>query len=286
MGPGPPAQERGTGAGRSGGSRLGGQRPDGHRSGGRDRWGAAAPVGDPDVVVLYGWHPVREALANPRRTALRLLATENAVHRLAEDGVELRIAPTLVRPAEIDRLLTPDAVHQGLYLEAEPLEAPDLGELGEHDVVLVLDQVTDPHNVGAILRSAAAFAVSAVVTTERHSPAATGVMAKAASGGLEHVPVVHVRNLGEALDAMGRAGVLRVGLDSAGAGRLDDTLLRGPLAVVLGAEGRGLRQRTRGLCDALVRLDMPGAIKSLNVSNAAALALYVARRAVSAGPLP
>jgi 23S rRNA (guanosine2251-2'-O)-methyltransferase len=150
--------------------------------------------------------------------------------------------------------------------------------------VLVLDQITDPHNVGAIIRSAAAFGVAAIITTERHSPTATGVLAKSASGGLEHVPVVHVRNLGDALDALGRDGVMRVGLDSDGPAILEETPLRGPLALVLGAEDKGLRQRTRSLCDALARLDMPGAIKSLNVSNAAALALYVARKAVSGDP--
>jgi 23S rRNA (guanosine2251-2'-O)-methyltransferase len=238
----------------------------------------------PDVVVLYGWHPVREALANPKRRARRLLATANALRRLHEEGIELGLSPEIVRPGEIDRLLTPDAVHQGLYLEADPLRAPDFGALGPNDIILALDQITDPHNVGAIVRSAAAFAVAAIITTERHSPVATGVLAKSASGGLEHVPIVHVRNLGDTLDTLGRDGVLRIGLDSEGTGVLDETALRGPLALVMGAEDKGLRQRTRLLCDAIARFDMPGAIKSLNVSNAAALALYVARRAITAGP--
>jgi 23S rRNA (guanosine2251-2'-O)-methyltransferase len=241
-----------------------------------------------DTVVLYGWHPVREALANPRRRIHRLLATENGVQRLRQAGVPLPVDPEIVRPPVIDRLLTPDAVHQGLYLEADPLEAPAFGDLGPGDVVVVLDQVTDPHNVGAIVRSAAAFGARALVTTERHSPAATGVLAKAASGGLEHLPIVHVRNLGEALEEMGRDGVYRVGLDSDGPDRLEATTLTGPIALVLGAEDKGLRARTRSLCDVLARLDMPGAIKSLNVSNAAALALYVAtsRLGVSGGPRP
>jgi 23S rRNA (guanosine2251-2'-O)-methyltransferase len=237
-----------------------------------------------DLVILYGWHPVREALLNPKRGLRRLLATENALRRLQEDRADLRIEPEMVRPAVIDRLLTPDAIHQGLYLEADPLPAPSFGELGAGEIVLVLDQITDPHNVGAIIRSAAAFGVAAIITTERHSPTATGVLAKSASGGLEHVPIVHVRNLGDALDALGRDGVMRVGLDSEGSAVLEETSLRGPLALVLGAEDKGLRQRTRSLCDALARLDMPGAIKSLNVSNAAALALYVARKAVSGDP--
>jgi 23S rRNA (guanosine2251-2'-O)-methyltransferase len=259
------------------------------RDEGRKGPGGRAPRHDPvDTVVLYGWHPVREALANPARQIRRLVATENGLQRLVQAGLALPVTPDIVRPPVIDRLLTPDAVHQGLYLEADPLPAPEFGTLGPQDIVLVLDQVTDPHNVGAILRSAAAFGVRALVTTERHSPAATGVLAKAASGGLEHVPIVHVRNLGDALEAMGRDGVMRVGLDSEGSERLEATPLSGPLALVLGAEDKGLRQRTRGLCDRLARLDMPGAIKSLNVSNAAALALYVAAAElrVSAAPRP
>jgi 23S rRNA (guanosine2251-2'-O)-methyltransferase len=248
--------------------------------------GGAAERRTDERVVLYGWHPVREALLNPARKPRRLLLTENAMRRLQEDNVPLTLSPDIVRPSEIDRLLTADAVHQGFYLEADPLPAPDFGSLGPRDIVLVLDQITDPHNVGAIVRSAAAFAVAAIVTTERHSPVATGVLAKAASGGLEHVPIVHVRNLGEALDEMGRQGVQRLGLDSEGPADLARTPIHGPLALVLGAEDKGLRQRTRGLCDALARLDMPGNVKSLNVSNAAALALYVAREALRADPDP
>jgi len=254
-------------------------RGDRYRSGARE----AGPR-DIETVVLYGWHPVREALQNPARRLGRLLATENALNRLKEERIDTRIRAEIVRPGEIEKLLTPDAVHQGLYLEASPLPVPSFAQLSEHDVVLVLDQITDPHNVGAIVRTAAAFSVAAIITTERHSPAATGVLAKSASGGLEHVPILYVKNLGEALEDMGKNGVLRIGLDSEGPAPLDATKLTGPLALVLGAEGKGLRQRTRGLCDALVRLDMPGAIKSLNVSNAAALALYVARRSVPAPP--
>ncbi|RXF69937.1 TrmH family RNA methyltransferase [Hansschlegelia zhihuaiae] len=231
-------------------------------------------------VVLYGLHSVVEALRNPRRTPIRLLATENAAARLAEAGVGDRIVPEIVRPSAIDRLLTPDAVHQGLYLEAEALEIPTLATIPADGLVLVLDQITDPHNVGAIVRTAAAYAVDAIVTTARHSPEATGVLAKAASGGLEHAPLVLVQNLARALQQLGERGFFRVGLDSEGPASLDETALDGRgLALVLGAEGKGLRQLTRETCDALARLDMPGAIKSLNVSNAAAIALHVARRA-------
>jgi 23S rRNA (guanosine2251-2'-O)-methyltransferase len=143
--------------------------------------------------------------------------------------------------------------------------------------VLALDQITDPHNVGAILRTAAAFSAGAVITTARHSPEATGVLAKAASGALEHVPIVVVGNLAQALRALKEAQVFVVGLDSSGEADLAELDLAFPLALVLGAEGKGLRQLTRALCDRVARLDLPGKIRSLNVSNAAALALYVAR---------
>ena len=180
----------------------------------------------------------------------------------------------LVPIDEISRRLEPDAVHQGLYLEADPLDGPDLDTLPENAFLLALDQVTDPHNVGAVVRTAAAFGVVAILTTARHSPSATGVLAKAASGGLEHVPFVVVRNLADALTELGERGFTRVGLDSEGDMTLGALRPTRPLVLVLGAEGRGLRQRTRSCCDAVARLDMPGAIKSLNVSNAAAIAMY------------
>jgi 23S rRNA (guanosine2251-2'-O)-methyltransferase len=226
-------------------------------------------------AILYGWHTVTLALQNRARKIRRLLLTENAVRRLAEENIAVRITPDIVRPAEIDRLLGPDAVHQGFYAEADPLAAPDIETLAADGIVLVLDQITDPHNVGAILRSAAAFAVKAIVTTARHSPEATGVLAKSASGALELVPLVTVQNLARALTRLNERGFLTVGLDSEGTEDLSRIALRAPLALVLGAEGKGLRQLTRQTCSHLARLDMPGAIKSLNVSNAAVLALYV-----------
>src|SRR6266481_74965 len=153
--------------------------------------------------------------------------------------------------------------------------------LAEDSVALVLDQITDPHNVGAILRTAAGFAVDAVITTARHSPEATGVLAKSASGALEYVPIVTVQNLARALATLRERGYFLVGLDSSGDADLGDAALRAPLALVLGAEGKGLRQLTRATCDQVARLDLPGRIKSLNVSNAAALALYVATKRAS-----
>ncbi len=168
-----------------------------------------APVhrpGDIDEAVLYGLHPVVEALRNPQRKFRKLIATENGVRRLEEETGALPLTPEIVRPHDIDRLLTPDAVHQGLYLVCDPLPSPSLDSLPKDALVLALDQITDPHNVGAILRSAAAFAVTAVITTVRHSPAATGVLAKSACGALEHVPILAVRNLSDTLNELGDRG--------------------------------------------------------------------------------
>jgi 23S rRNA (guanosine2251-2'-O)-methyltransferase len=208
-----------------------------------------------------------------------LWATENAARRLADSGLSPTVTPELVRPDVLAGRLGADAVHQGLLAEAEPLPSPALEELAPHGVVLALDQITDPHNVGAIFRSAAAFAVTAIVTTARHSPEATGVLAKSASGALEHVPLVTIPNLARGLAALKERGFLLVGLDSSGGADLAAAGVRPPLVLVLGAEGKGLRQLTRASCDVVARLDLPGAIKSLNVSNAAALALYIASTA-------
>jgi 23S rRNA (guanosine2251-2'-O)-methyltransferase len=232
-------------------------------------------------VILYGWHTVVAALANPQRTIRRLYLSENAAKRLADENIDTQVTPEIVRPALIDQRLGPDAVHQGLLAEADPLPSPDIDTLPQDGIVLVLDQITDPHNVGAILRSAAAFAVKAIVTTARHSPEATGVLAKSASGALELVPMVTVQNLARALTEMNDQGFLTVGLDSQGSETLGAVPLRQPLALVLGAEGKGLRQLTRDTCGVVARLDMPGEIKSLNVSNAAVLALYISATALS-----
>jgi len=252
-----------------------------HRSGwkrkaaGRPPFRGAARASGDGAVILYGWHTVKAALENPARRIRRLYATANAARRLADDGVPLAVEPELVRPDAIAQRLGPDAVHNGLLAEADPLPSPELEEIQPAGIVLVLDQITDPHNVGAILRTAAGFAVDAVITTARHSPEATGVLAKSASGALEYVPIVTVQNLARALATLRERGYFLVGLDSTGDADLGDAALRAPLALVLGAEGKGLRQLTRATCDQVARLDLPGRIKSLNVSNAAALALYV-----------
>jgi 23S rRNA (guanosine2251-2'-O)-methyltransferase len=235
-----------------------------------------------DLALIYGWHAVQAALENPARRVRRLLVTQNGARRLGELGIWPVITPEVVRPEVIDRMLSPDAVHQGILAEADPLPVPSLEELPTDGVVLLLDQITDPHNFGAIVRSAAGFAVSGIVTTARHSPEATGVLAKSASGGLEYVPLVLVQNLARAMAELKGRGFMLVGLDEAGSVELADAPLKAPLALVMGAEGKGLRALTRETCDLLARLGLPGKITSLNVSNAAALALYVATRKIRA----
>jgi 23S rRNA (guanosine2251-2'-O)-methyltransferase len=256
---------------RRGGGKAAGK---GRDSGPRPAWRGREANSD-GPVILYGWHTVAAALANPQRHIRKLMLTENAAKRLADENIKIPVTPEIVRPALIDQRLGPDAVHQGLFAEADPLPSPDIDTLAQEGIVLVLDQITDPHNVGAIMRSAAAFAVKAIVTTARHSPEATGVLAKSASGALELVPLVTVQNLARTLTEMNDQGFMTVGLDSQGRENLGAIALRQPLALVLGAEGKGLRQLTRETCGVVARLDMPGEIKSLNVSNAAVLALYI-----------
>lgn len=229
-----------------------------------------------EPVWLYGHHAVAAALANPHRKWLRLVATRNAARDI--DGQ----APEILEAREIDKLLPEGAVHQGLALLVNPLPAPGLSELLVRDgrPLVFLDHVTDPHNVGAILRSAAAFGARGVITTHRHAPPITGVLAKAASGAIEHVPYLQLNNLADALTAAGEAGYVRLGLDERGE-PLEPALaatVQFPVAFVLGAEGAGLRERTRTTCDRLVRLPTTGPIGALNVSNAAAVALYAISR--------
>jgi 23S rRNA (guanosine2251-2'-O)-methyltransferase len=246
----------------------------------RPRPGAALMEPAPEGLVrLYGLHTVRAALDNPRRRIERMLVTRNALQRLElTEPPDLSFAAEIVEPKAIDRLLGADAVHQGVLIEAWPLTAKRLPELKDTPLLLVLDQVTDPHNVGAILRSAVAFGAGALITTSRHSPAESGVLAKAASGALEHIDHIEVRNLADALDELHALGFQTIGLDSDGPAELEKTFAGERIALVLGAEGKGLRQKTRETVSALARLDMPGAIRSLNVSNAAAIALYAARK--------
>ncbi len=229
---------------------------------------------------FWGRHAVAAALDNPARKVLRAWATREAAGVMQ---FPKEVPVTLADVADLGRLVPNDAPHQGVVIEAEPIEEPWLDELlgapAERAVLLVLDQVTDPHNVGAILRSAAAFGAIGIVTQDRHSPPESGVVAKAASGALERVPWVRVVNLARALEEIGEAGFWRIGL--AGEAQTDLREALGPprVALVLGAEGPGLRPNTREHCDALARLPITSAIESLNVSNAAAVALYAASTA-------
>jgi 23S rRNA (guanosine2251-2'-O)-methyltransferase len=230
---------------------------------------------------LYGIHAVSAALDNPERKLRRLVATAEAAQTLAATPASRahRAVETLEKAA-IDRLLPLGAVHQGLAALVEPLPVTDIEDVARavsmrtQAVVVVLDQVTDPHNVGAILRSAAAFGALAVVVPDRHSPDETGALAKAASGALERMPLVRVTNVVRALDQLKEAGMWTAGLAADAPVTLAQAKLTGRIALVLGAEGEGLRRLTREHCDHLVRLPMPGSAESLNVSNATAVALY------------
>lgn len=233
--------------------------------------------GTPNRPRLWGKHAVTAALDNPDRKVLRAWATRDAAGVMQ---FPKEVAVTLADVADLGRLVPHDAPHQGVVIEVEPLEEAWLDEVlqpgDEKAVLLVLDQVTDPHNVGAILRSAAAFGAVGIVTQDRHSPPESGVVAKAASGALERVPWVRVVNLARALEEIGEAGFWRIGLAGDASTDLKDALGPPRVALVLGAEGAGLRQNTREHCDALARLPITDAIESLNVSNAAAIALYAA----------
>ena len=244
----------------------------------------ATPSG---AVWLYGHHAVAAALANPTRRLRRLLATEDAEAGLAARlKLPWPLAPERTERARLDHLLGRDAVHQGVALLADPLAPPPLAQmLDRPGPVLVLDQVSDPRNVGAILRSAAAFGAAGVIAQDRNAPEETGSLAKAASGALETVPLLRAVNIARTLVALKAADRWVVGLDAAGPVPLDGPALAGrKLVLVLGAEGEGLRRLTRETCDLLVSLSMPngnqGGMESLNVSAAAAVALYeITRRA-------
>jgi len=234
-------------------------------------------------VWLYGRHAVLAALANPERRIERILATKEAAERHA---TELGNKVEHFSRDDLGHRLPAGAVHQGLAALVVPLEEPQLEDVlarcGENALVLALDQVTDPHNVGAILRSAAAFGVAGLIVTERHAPADTGVLAKAASGALEIVPLVRAVNLARALEQLKEAGFWLYGLDERGDAAINTLDLGGRACVVLGAEGEGLRRLTTEKCDRLVTIPTDARLAALNVSNAAAVAAYEwARRRAS-----
>ncbi|MBE0453494.1 23S rRNA (guanosine(2251)-2'-O)-methyltransferase RlmB [Roseovarius autotrophicus] len=238
-----------------------------------------------ETVWLFGLHAVRDALENPRRERLRLIVTRNAADKLAEAIAASGMAPEIADPRRFSAPLDPASVHQGAALEVKPLDWGSLADVALRDGpgaprLVLLDRVTDPHNVGAILRSAEVFGARAVIAPRHHSTPETGALAKTASGALERQPYLRVRNLADAITELQGMGYLVLGL--AGEAETDiETALEGrrdrPVALVLGAEGPGLRERTRESVDMLVRIDFPGAFGSLNVSNAAAVALYAVR---------
>jgi 23S rRNA (guanosine2251-2'-O)-methyltransferase len=247
-----------------------------HRSG-------PSPDGSKSAFWLYGLHAARAALSNPRRTIRRAVLMDRAEAELGSSRVRGRTENvTLAGPDGVSRLLPPGSVHQGVALLCEPLPPLDLEEAIEASaaprLVAVLDQVTDPHNEGAILRSAAAFGVAAVIVQDRHAPPESGALAKAASGGLDLVPRISVVNIARALEELGRLGFYRIALAADGDIALGDAAPAGDIAIALGAEGAGLRRLVRERCDASAFIPMGGAMESLNVSNAAAIAFYELRR--------
>jgi 23S rRNA (guanosine2251-2'-O)-methyltransferase len=236
-----------------------------------------------EAIWLFGLHAVRDALGNPRRVRRRLVVSRNAADRLAEAIAASGMTPELADPRRFPVPLDPTSVHQGAALEVEPLAWGSVSEVcaprGAAPLVLLLDRVTDPHNVGAVLRSAEVFGARAVIAPHRHSAPETGALAKAASGALERQPYLRVPNLAAAIAALKEMGYAVVGLD----GAAETTLAAAvgefagqPLALALGAEGPGLRELTAKLCDRVARIPAAGAFGSLNVSNAAAVALYAA----------
>jgi 23S rRNA (guanosine2251-2'-O)-methyltransferase len=233
---------------------------------------------NPNRPRFWGKHAVAAALDNPDRKVLKAWATREAADFMRFPP---EMAVVMAEAPDLGRMVPHDAPHQGVVIEVEPLEDMWLGDLladaPEKAVLLVLDQVTDPHNVGAIMRSAAAFGAIGMVTQDRHAPPESGALAKAASGALERVPWVRVVNLARALEEIAEAGFWRIGLAGGADTELKDALGPPRVALVLGAEGPGMRPNTRDHCDALARLPISDAIESLNVSNAAAVALYAAR---------
>jgi 23S rRNA (guanosine2251-2'-O)-methyltransferase len=225
---------------------------------------------------FYGRHAVLAALENPERTVRKIWGTREA---LAGLDIPASVPITFADAADLGRLVPGDAPHQGLVAEVDPLEEIWLGDLlaqgeGDQRPLVILDQVTDPHNVGAVLRSAAAFDALGIVTQDRHAPPESGALARAASGTLETVPWVRVVNLARALEEIAEAGFWRVGLTGHAEGTLAEVMGEGRIALVLGAEGEGMRQNTETHCDQLARLPISSKVESLNVSNAAAVALY------------
>jgi 23S rRNA (guanosine2251-2'-O)-methyltransferase len=250
---------------------------------GRKRGRDGGSAGGNTRLILFGRHPVMMAIANPQRTIHKIWATENVrdeINAALAEADRHDVAVDAAGRSDLDEMLPPGTVHQGMAIHCAPLPQISVEELiadhreSEHCTVLVLDQVTDPHNVGAILRSAAAFGASAVIVPDRHAPPETGVLAKSASGALETVPYIHAGNLNQTLDKLKSAHFWLAGMDGYAEQTLAEAKLHGRVGIVMGSEGEGLRRLTRESCDFLVKLPMSDRIESLNVSNAAAVALY------------
>ncbi len=241
----------------------------------RDKRASAA-----ETVWLFGIHAVRDALENPMRERLRLVVTKNAYDRLADVITSSGMTPEISDPRKFAAPIDPQSVHQGAALEVKPLDWGNLSDIcaprGQPARVILLDRVTDPHNVGAILRSAEVFGARAVVAPHRHSAPETGALAKTASGALERQPYLRIKNLATTMEALREMGYTLLGLDGEADGTLHEAIQgnNGAIALVLGAEGPGLRDKTKETCDQLVRIDASGGFGSLNVSNAAAVSLY------------
>lgn len=236
-----------------------------------------------ETVWLFGLHAVRDALMNPKREKLRLVVTKNASNKLSNAIEMAGVEPELTDPRKFKAPLDAGSVHQGAALEVKPLVWGNLSEIcagGEgQPLVVLLDQVTDPHNVGAILRSAEVFGARAVIGTRHHSAPETGALAKTASGALERQPYLRIRNLADAMRELKSMGYVMIGLDGEAKLALTDGIYKAkghPIALVLGAEGPGLREKTRETCDHIVRIPFARNFGSLNVSNAAAVSLYAA----------
>lgn len=238
-----------------------------------------------ETVWLFGLHAVRDALVNPRREKLRLVLTKNAFDKLEEAVATSGMEPEIVEPRRFDVPIEPESVHQGAAVEVKALnwgKFADVCAAGDGlPLVVLLDRVTDPHNVGAILRSAEVFGARAVIAPKHHSAPETGALAKTASGALERQPYLKVTNLSEAMEELKAMGYILIGLDGEAPLTLSDAVAaadKRPIGLVLGAEGPGLREKTRETCDHLARIPFAGAFGSLNVSNAAAVSLYAATR--------
>jgi len=282
------AREAGREFGRELGKQEARENPGYHHSGSpaadHGKFKADQPPTSGKDLWLFGKHTVLAALKNPDRDIKRLLVTKRSAEQYLTEFSAInqefrRLNPEIVLPEQLEKNLPADCVHQSIALLTSPLPNKQIAEYceiknDESHLLLILDKVTDPHNVGAIIRSAAAFGTRAIISTDRHSPPESGTLAKSASGALEIIPWIRVTNLSRALDDLAEMGYWRLGLDGTAALSIKEADFGKNIALVMGAEGRGLRKGTQSHCDALIKLPIQRTVESLNVSNAAAIALY------------